>query len=68
MLNINNLINGQLVDPASGAWLDNPEPATGLIYSRVPDSDARDIDAAVQAAQRAFPTWAGARPPNARAA
>lgn len=60
MLNINNLINGQLVDPASGAWLDNPEPATGLIYSRVPDSDARDIDAAVQAAQRAFPTWAGA--------
>ncbi|KAK3604985.1 hypothetical protein CHS0354_000650 [Potamilus streckersoni] len=27
------------------------------VYSQAPDSDERDVDNAVQAAQRAFPTW-----------
>ncbi|MCL4211869.1 MAG: aldehyde dehydrogenase family protein, partial [Phycisphaerales bacterium] len=60
MLNLQNLINGRLADPAGGSWLDNPEPATGLVYSRVADSDERDVDAAVQAAKRAFPGWSAA--------
>ena len=54
MLNIANYINGQLIAPISGEYLDNMEPATGKVYSRVPDSDDRDVDAAVEAADRAF--------------
>lgn len=58
MIVIKNYINGQWADPIGGRYLDNPEPATGLVYSKVPDSDARDVDVAVIAAQRAFPAWA----------
>jgi aminomuconate-semialdehyde/2-hydroxymuconate-6-semialdehyde dehydrogenase len=53
-----NLIDGKLVAPASGTYLDVYEPATGKVYARCPDSDARDVDAAVAAAERAAPAWA----------
>ncbi|OLE68036.1 MAG: 2-hydroxymuconic semialdehyde dehydrogenase, partial [Bacteroidetes bacterium 13_1_20CM_4_60_6] len=33
------------------------EPATGKPYSLVPDSDARDVEMAVAAAEQAFPAW-----------
>jgi aminomuconate-semialdehyde/2-hydroxymuconate-6-semialdehyde dehydrogenase len=52
-----NYIGGELVPPASGAWLDNLEPATGAPYSQVPDGDARDVERAVEAAEAAFPGW-----------
>jgi aminomuconate-semialdehyde/2-hydroxymuconate-6-semialdehyde dehydrogenase len=52
-----NFINGQLVEPAAGAYLDNIEPATGKVYSHVADSDQTDVENAVTAAQRAFPAW-----------
>jgi len=54
---IRNYINGELVEPVGGAYLNNVEPATGKVYSQVPDSDHRDIEQAVQAAQAAFPGW-----------
>ncbi len=57
MLHIPNFINGRHVEPAAGAYLDNVEPATGQIYSRVADSDARDVEQAAQAAADAFPGW-----------
>ena len=53
-----NLINGELRAPCTGAYLDVYEPATGEAYARCPDSDRRDVDAAVAAAQRAAPAWA----------
>lgn len=52
-----NLIGGALREPASGAWRPNPEPATGRPWSEVPDSDARDVEAAIDAASNAFPAW-----------
>jgi aminomuconate-semialdehyde/2-hydroxymuconate-6-semialdehyde dehydrogenase len=52
-----NYIGGDDAPPASGAWLENVEPATGAAYSDVPDSDARDVERAVEAAGRAFPAW-----------
>lgn len=67
MLTILNYINGQLVPPASDQWLENPEPATGLTYSLCPDSDAADVETAVQAAQSAFPLWSN-MPTEKRAA
>src|SRR5436309_7710236 len=54
---IRNFIDGQFVEPISGKYLDNIEPATGKPYSQVPDSDARDVEAAVAAAEKAFPAW-----------
>jgi aminomuconate-semialdehyde/2-hydroxymuconate-6-semialdehyde dehydrogenase len=53
-----NLIDGALRAPAGGAYLDVFEPATGKVYARCPDSDARDVEAAVAAAERAAPAWA----------
>lgn len=41
----------------TGNWLDNIEPATGKVYSRVADSDASDVDRATAAALKAFPSW-----------
>ncbi|MEO8042599.1 MAG: aldehyde dehydrogenase family protein, partial [Acidobacteriota bacterium] len=57
MLEIKNYIGGELVDPASGAYLENVEPATGDVYSRLPDSDDRDVNLAADAARAAFPKW-----------
>src|SRR6266496_4843032 len=54
---IQNFIDGQFVDPVGGKYLDNIEPATGRPYSQVADSDTRDVDRAVAAAEKAFAAW-----------
>ena len=59
MKKINNFINGELVSPNSGNYLDNVSPVNGKVYSYVPDSDAQDVEAAIQAAKDAFPSWSG---------
>ena len=50
-------INGHAAEPANGQWLDVFDPATGKVISQVADGDAVDVDAAVAAAQAAFPAW-----------
>ena len=62
MTNIDNYIGGGLVKPASAEYLDNVNPATGEVYSFIPDSDDRDVHLAVQAAQAAFPAWSATAP------
>lgn len=57
MQHIKNYINGELLPPASGQYIDNYNPATGEIYSATPDSDKEDIALAVEAARGAFPSW-----------
>ncbi len=52
-------IDGKRCDPAGGQWIDVFDPATGAVASEVADGDGRDVDAAVDAAQRAFPAWSG---------
>src|SRR5213078_2418535 len=54
---IQNFIDGKFVDPVGGKYLDNIEPATGKAYSQVADSDTRDVDLAVAAAEKAFAGW-----------
>lgn len=54
---INNFISGTVRPPHSGEYLDNVEPGTGTVYSRVADSDEQDVESAVQAARAAFPGW-----------
>ena len=55
---LSNLIDGKPAAPAGRAYLDVFEPATGSPYARCPDSDGRDVAAAVAAAERAAPAWA----------
>ena len=50
-------MDGELVPPASGQYIDNFDPAIGKVYSLVPDSDKRDVEAAVTATGNAFPAW-----------
>ncbi|HEY4257394.1 MAG TPA: aldehyde dehydrogenase [Candidatus Udaeobacter sp.] len=54
---IQNFVDGQFVAPIGGNYLDNIEPATGKAYSHVAESDGRDVDLAVAAAEKAFVDW-----------
>jgi aminomuconate-semialdehyde/2-hydroxymuconate-6-semialdehyde dehydrogenase len=54
---IANFIDGKFVEPKSGKYLDNIEPATGKAYSQVADSGREDVDLAVAAAEKAFVDW-----------
>jgi aminomuconate-semialdehyde/2-hydroxymuconate-6-semialdehyde dehydrogenase len=56
---IRNFIDGQFIEPVGGRYLDNIEPATGKAYSQVADSDDRDVELAVAAAENAFTDWSG---------
>ncbi len=56
-LTLANFIDGDFVAPASGAYIDSFNPATGALDHMVPDSGAADIDRAVQAAKLAFKDW-----------
>jgi aminomuconate-semialdehyde/2-hydroxymuconate-6-semialdehyde dehydrogenase len=57
MEKLQNYINGQLIAPVKGKYIDNYHPATGKVYSLIPDSDANDVQLAVDAAKAAFPAW-----------
>ncbi len=57
MFQIKNYINGEFRAPNSNSYLDNYNPATGEVYSQIPDSDVADVELAVQAAKAAFPAW-----------
>ena len=52
-----NYIDGKLVEPISGNYLDNYNPSTGKVYSLIPDSDKLDINRAIKAAKKAFVSW-----------
>jgi len=57
-----NFIDGVWVPAQSGTTEDVLDPATGNAAFRAPVSDASDIDAAAQAAHRAFGTWGRTTP------
>jgi len=59
MEKIQNYINGKFIAPQAGKYFDNIEPAKGIAYSLIPDSQAEDVEEAVSAAQAAFPVWSG---------
>jgi aminomuconate-semialdehyde/2-hydroxymuconate-6-semialdehyde dehydrogenase len=62
MQKLENYINGELVSPVSNEYLENFNPATGEVYSLIPDSDERDVERAVRAGQKAFPEWSEKTP------
>ena len=57
-----NIIDGEVQASASGAMMDIINPSTGEVYASAPNSDARDVDQAFQAADRAFEKWRWSTP------
>ena len=57
-----NVINGKLVDAASGETYDVLDPTTGEVYGRAPMSGAEDVDRAYAAAEQAFEEWGDTTP------
>ena len=57
MEKIYNYINGELVEPCSGNFIENYNPSNGKVYSLIPDSNENDIDNAVASAKTAFEKW-----------
>ncbi|PHS16311.1 MAG: 2-hydroxymuconic semialdehyde dehydrogenase [Kangiella sp.] len=58
MKKIQNYINGELIAPKNNQYINNYEPATGLVYSLTPESDADDLELAVNSAESAKQSWA----------
>ncbi len=52
-------IGGQFVDAKDGATIDVLNPHDNSLITRVAEAKAADVDAAVDAAERAFPLWSG---------
>ncbi len=63
-----NVIDGELVDAASGETYDVIDPTTGEVYAHAPMSGAEDLDRAYGAAERAFETWGESTPQDRAAA
>src|SRR5688572_6740247 len=59
---LENYIGGNLIGPLSGNFMENINPATGEVICHVPDSNEKDVDAAVSAAQKAFSGWSSTPP------
>ncbi len=57
MIYLRNYINGELVEPNAGQYLENIEPSKGRVFSMIPDSDASDVQKAVEAAEAAEEAW-----------
>ena len=52
------LIDGKLVASESGRWMESVNPATEEVIGRTPEGTTKDVDLAVEAAEKAQPEWA----------
>src|SRR5690606_34015585 len=59
---LQNFVDGRSVEARSEARADIFDPTTGEAYATAPVSGAADVDAAVQAASRAFESWRDTTP------
>ena len=60
------LIGGELVDAQGAGTIEVRNPANGEVVGQIPRGAQADVDAAVDAARKAFPGWA-ATPGSKRA-
>jgi len=52
-----NFIGGQWVAPIDGQYFENLTPITGQVFTEIPRSNHKDIDAALDAAHKAKAAW-----------
>jgi aminomuconate-semialdehyde/2-hydroxymuconate-6-semialdehyde dehydrogenase len=57
LITLQNYIDGNYCPPSGGQYLEGFNPATGEVFSQVPDSQEADVTLAVQAAKKALPAW-----------
>jgi malonate-semialdehyde dehydrogenase (acetylating)/methylmalonate-semialdehyde dehydrogenase len=63
---LRNFVDGKWIESRSRSYFDVHNPARGEVIAKTPLSTAGDLDAAVQAAKKAFPAWRDT-PPVVRA-
>ncbi len=59
---IQNYIGGDFTEPLSKNYLQNVNPATGEVFGQIPNSNSDDVNRAVIAAEKAFPSWSVSTP------
>jgi betaine-aldehyde dehydrogenase len=59
---LSNFVDGKPAAAADGRTSELVDPSTGQVFAQAPVSSAADVDAAVQAAARAFETWRDSTP------
>lgn len=52
-----NFIDNQFVSSKASTWIDLHDPATNNLVTRVPQSTDEELNAAVESAKKAFPSW-----------
>ncbi len=52
-----NFIGGEWVSPVDGLYIDNISPVDGKVFCKIPQSNAKDIDLALDAAHAAKDAW-----------
>ncbi|MDB0602946.1 aldehyde dehydrogenase family protein [Tenacibaculum maritimum] len=52
-----NFIDGKFVPPVKGAYFDNVSPVDGKVFTQAARSTEEDVNLALDAAHKAFPTW-----------
>jgi len=62
MEKLNNFINGALVAPSTGKYLDSFNPHDGSVVYKIAESGTADVNAAVNAAKAAQRAWADMNP------
>lgn len=55
LLVVENFINGHFVSTKS--HIDSFDPSTGSVWAKIPDSEEKDVNKAVDAAKNAFPKY-----------
>lgn len=57
MEKLKNYINGILTTPYTNNYINDHNPATGEVFTMIPDSNFEDVEIAVQSAEKAFKGW-----------
>ena len=57
-----NYIGGQWVPPADGQYFENITPITGQVFTSIPRSNEKDVNAALDAAHKAKTAWGNTSP------
>jgi len=57
LIKVINFINGEYLEPINKNYIDNYNPASGEVYSKIANSDKNDVDLAYISAKNALPEW-----------
>ena len=62
VLPVDNFIGGKFVPPVKGEYFDNISPIDGQVFSKAAKSTKEDVELALDAAHKAFPSWSKTSP------